>query len=170
MGEYTLTDPYIYPGTAPHQASLKPELSLKQAYPGFNSGPEPLQPLKPWLLLVAPPLFSHLPSFRDTDPLDSAILQPVLISLRIETPVASTALSLLRNSRRCPLYHGFEQSRIGWVIFEYIVGGDDAVVGLSQKYLAPKLGIRPRLAPLYRAGINVKQAYQPPGKALVPLP
>ncbi len=42
MGEYTLTDPYLYPGAAPHQASPEPELSLKQAYLGFTTSPEPL--------------------------------------------------------------------------------------------------------------------------------
>ena len=42
MGEYALTDPYIHPRAAPQPASLKPELPLKQAYPAFNPGPEPL--------------------------------------------------------------------------------------------------------------------------------
>ncbi len=74
MGEYTLTDPYIYPGAAPHPASLKPELSLKQAYPGFNPGPEPSQPFEPGLFLVSTPLPTCLPSFRDNDPLNSTIL------------------------------------------------------------------------------------------------
>ena len=90
--EYTLTDPYIYPGAAPHPASLKPKLPLKQAYPGFNPSPEPLQPFEPGLLLICTPLSTYLPSFRDTDLLNSAIFQPVLISLRVETPVASHRL------------------------------------------------------------------------------
>ena len=42
LGEYTLADPYIYPGAAPQPASLETELPLEQAYPGFNPGPEPL--------------------------------------------------------------------------------------------------------------------------------
>lgn len=42
MGEYALTDPYIYPRAAPQPASLEPKLTLKQAYPGFNPGPEAL--------------------------------------------------------------------------------------------------------------------------------
>ena len=72
-------------------------------YLGFNPGPEPLEPFEPWLLLVAPPLFSHLPSFRDTDPLALAILQPIFISLGVETPVASHRLEPLAKQALTPL-------------------------------------------------------------------
>ena len=92
VGEYALTNPCVCPGTAPYPASLEPKLPLEQAYPGLNPGPEPLEPLEPGLLLVAPPLFSRLPSFRDTDPLDSASFEPVLIGLRVETPVGGHRL------------------------------------------------------------------------------
>jgi hypothetical protein len=42
MGKYALTYPYPRTGTAPHSASLEPKFPLKQAYPGFNPGPETL--------------------------------------------------------------------------------------------------------------------------------
>ena len=92
MGEYALTDPYIFPWATPQPASLEPKLTLEQAYPGFNPGPEPLQPFEPGLLLVTTPLPAYLPSFRDTDLLDPAILEPAFICLRVQTPVASYRL------------------------------------------------------------------------------
>ena len=92
MGEYALPYPYIYPGVALHPASLKPELPLEQAYTGFNPGPEPLEPLEPGLLLVSTSILPYLLPFRDTDLPNSAILQPVLICLRVETPVVSHRL------------------------------------------------------------------------------
>ena len=105
MGEYALTDPYIYPRAAPHPASLKPELPLKQAYPGFNPGPEPLQPLEPGLLLISIPLYAYLPSFRDAGLLDPANLEPVLIGLRVETPVAGHRLEPLAKQPLMSPYH-----------------------------------------------------------------
>ena len=67
MGKYTLTDPYIYPRAAPQQAPPKPELPLKQAYPGFNTSPKPLQPFEPGLLLICTLSPTYLPPYRDTD-------------------------------------------------------------------------------------------------------
>ena len=74
LGEYTLPDPCFRPGAAPHPASPEPELPLEQAYPAFYPGPEPLEPFEPGLLLMSVPFFPHLPSFRDTDLLDSRVL------------------------------------------------------------------------------------------------
>ena len=67
---------------------------------------------------------------------------------------------------------GFEQGGIGSVFFEHIVGGDDAVVGFSQKHLAPKLGIRSRFTPLLffhplsLKGEGVKEPARRPSRTL----
>ena len=95
MSEYALPDPDFSPGIASHQAASQTELPLQQAYPGLTASSESLQPLEPGLSLVATPLPAYPPSFRDTDLVDPAFLQPVLISLRIETTVTGHRLQPL---------------------------------------------------------------------------
>jgi len=130
VGKYGLPNPYLCPRATPHQAPLKPELPLKQTYPGFNASPEMLQAFEPWLFLLEAAFLVSLSSDWDTYLLHPALFQPLLILSRIETPVGGYYPQSLPKQALVSLYSRLKQVGISRIPLEHRIGGYDVSVGL----------------------------------------